>query len=203
MNAVIIIVMKHAGKISFIIRDKRLPRHPDPARDRWVLGDGRARQPTPEEIADFAIGLAMEDAEFAEHAGMGSKIRELFHWPAWATPCQDHRQPLLPFVEKFKKKAEEELRRHYQYYHALELRQTRWRRAHPRPRGWAWTRKPLKHAVPPPRRRLFRPPELAYPDRGAPPPPPSPDGSPQRPGWRERERLLWYDLALWQLNSNL
>ena len=183
VNAATITIMKRKKKTSFIIGKRKLPAAPDPAQTRDRPG---CRLPTSEEIADFAVELAREKYD------LGQRMVELFHWPAWTTPCQDPRRLFLPIVEKYKKMAEEMLRRHYEYYYDLEIRRKRWLRAHPRPRGWTWTRKPLKHAVPPPRRRLFRPPELAYPDRGAPPPTPTPDGSPQRPGWRERERLLCY-----------
>ena len=173
--------MKRKKKTPVLIRYKRLPAPPDPTRDR-----PGCRRPTLEEIADFAVELAREKYD------LGQRMVELFHWPVWAGPCKDPRYLFLPIVEQYKKMAEEMLRSHYEYYYDLEVQRQRWLRAHPRPRGWTWTEKPLKCAVPPPRRRLFRVPELAYPDRGSPPPPPTPDGSPQRPGWRERERLLCF-----------
>ena len=179
--------MKHGKKTSFIIRVRRSPGpaflNPDPAKKRERPG---CRRPGAEEIANLAVELAREEHD------LGQRMAELFHWPAWAAPCADPRRLFLPIVEKFKKMAEETLRRHYEYYYDMAVRRQRRLRARPRPRGWTWTRKPLKRAVPPPRRRLFRPPELAYPDRGAPPPPPAPDGFPKRPGWRERERLLCF-----------
>ena len=182
------VIMTKRKKPSILIIDKPEPRKSVAVRTLVKKQDVAAcRQPTFAEVADFAVQLAREDGYEMEW-----QLTDLFHWPAYATPCRDQRSVLLPMVEKYKKKAAEMLRQHYAYYHAMEIRRARWLRAHPRPRGWTWTRKPLRHAVPPTRHRIFRPPMVAYPDRGAPPPPPTPDGSPKRPGWREREVLLCY-----------
>lgn len=179
VNGVIMITMKYRKKKpTFLIGERRPHR---PTRPKPVHSCPDCRQPAAGEIADLAVELAR-----GEH-DLGPPMLELFHWPAWAGPCLDPRRLFLPVVEKYKKKAEAMLRRHYEYYHGLELHRKRWLRVHPRPRGWAWTRKQLKDPIPPPRRRGFIPPCLAFPDRG----PPPPDGSPQRPGRRERERLLW------------
>ena len=183
-DAITTIMKKVKKKTSFMIIDRR-PRAPA-APDRERPG---FRGPTAQEVREYAIALAREDEKLKPYM---KPMLDLFHWPAWASPCADPRKLVLPIVQKFMKQAEEELRSHYEYYYDLEVRRKRWLRAHPRPRGWVWTRRPLKQAIPPPRRRDFLPPMVAYPDRGSPPPPPVPDGSPKRPGWRERERLLCF-----------
>lgn len=178
--------MEAKRKTSFMVRDAREPRRIAAIRNLAKKQAAAARQPTREEIIDLAITLAGEEHD------LGPPLVELFHWPASAAPCQDPRRLFMPVVEKFKKKAAETLRRHYQYYHALELRRKRGLRAHPRPRGWAWTQKPLKHAVPPPKGRPYFPPGQEYPTGASPPIPPALRASPNRPGRRETERLLCF-----------
>ncbi len=162
-------------------------------RPQWVLAiedmmskldPAEVKKPTREEIADYAIGLARENPRLG---GVAPRIEEVFHWPPWATPCQDERSIILPLVEKYKKQAEEALRQHYLYHHALTIRRQRWLRAHPPPQIRGWTKKPLQHPAPVPRKRIFRPPDRdGFPDAVSPPPLPSPEISAKRPGWRER-----------------
>ncbi len=136
------------------------------------LDPAGVQKPTRTEIADRAIDLARYDRHLG---GVAPRIAEVFHWPPWATPCQDERSTILPLVEKYKKQAEEELFRHYLYHHALAIRRQRWLRAHPQPQIRGWTRQPLKHAAPVPRKRIFRLPDRdGFPDALSPPLPPMP-----------------------------
>ena len=197
MNAATLGVMKGPKtKSSFTISDRRDPAERLAERERVkAKRTGECRQPTFAEIADLALDLAREDRALTSRIGdLGPWAVQFFFRRAGAPPCTDPRGILLqPFIARFTAEAEERLHRHYEYYHFLDLKRKRWLRAHPRPRRWIWTRKPLKHAVPPPRRRMFHPPGTARPDRGRPPPPPFPEGSPKHPCRWRRETLLCYD----------
>lgn len=146
------------------------------------------RQPTREEIGHMAFDLSREDYE------LDAAMEELFFWPDGADPCRDCRCLFLPILEGYWKRAEQSLRRHYAYYHALDCLRKRWLRDHPVPRGWAWSRQSLKNAIPPPRRRnyVYRPPELSAPSGLSPPERPPPDIPSKRPGRREKEILLCF-----------
>ncbi len=168
---------------------------------QWVLAIQRmmtkldpaeVKKPNYAEIAEYAIGLAQYDTHLG---GVAPRIAEVFRWPSWTTPCQDERRIILPLVEKYKKQAEEELRQHYLYHHALSIRRQRWLRAHPPPQARGWTKKPLAQVAPVPRKRIFRPPDRAgFPDTLSPPAPTTQETSTKRPGWRESEGLLCFSL---------
>lgn len=154
------------------------------------LDPAEIRQPTWLEIADVAVELATDDWPWLHSK---PDIVEVFYRPPWLPLRHDSRSLYLPWINEFREEAEKQLRRHYAYHHVYAMRCQRWRRAHPRPRGWAWTRQPLKHAIPPPRKRIYRPPGEEYPDSVSPPVPTHPACSSNRPGWREKEILLCYD----------
>jgi hypothetical protein len=179
-------------KPSIVIKDPREPRRVAAIRRlaEKQAAAGVVRASTRREVDDFALRLAREEFDRFD---IGPQLAELFHWPASAAPCMDPRKLFLPFVEMYRKKAAAMLREHSVYYHALDIRRKRWLRAHPKPRTWSWTQKPLKHATPPPKKGMYRPPDLdEYPDCPSPPPPAAEDPS-KRPGRRETERILCYD----------
>lgn len=147
MNAAILDGMKRKKKTSFLIPKDRLPRRVASIMKLAAkLDPAEVRRPTREEIADFAVGLAREDWHWG---GVPSRVKDLFYWPTWAVPCRDERKMLLPIVDLLKKKAEETLRQHYAYYHALAVRRQRWLRAHPQPQIRGWTAKPSPRASAP------------------------------------------------------
>jgi len=169
------------------------------------LDPAMIQQPTQVEITELAIEFATGEWTWIHQR---LDVVELFYYPPWAEPPPDGRSLYLPWINKWREEAEKELREHYAYYHVMNIRRQRWLRAYPEPRGWAWTKKKLKHEIPAPRKRIYRPPDRdGFPDAvppspslgevgppelwcpgPSPPLPPWPrESSAKRPGRREHE----------------
>lgn len=149
--------------------------------------DRRAPAPTPgyRQICDFA-------AQLARREGVEETLVELIYYPAHASPPAGERGRFMNWAARIREQAAAILKEQMAALPRPRIR--RRRRVSLKPvRTWTWTRKNNVRARPrrrnflPPTRSDERPPTAAPPCRGA-------EHPAQRPGRRDRERLVFYSL---------